>query len=829
MKLILRYLWRSLTEKKARTFLVLFSIAASAALIFANEGFKTTVAHMFYEADTRHAGNSDLMIRVKKDVGAGEWINTDLLKQYRKNFIYANSFQQQYALYAPDIENMYYYTIYGVNMEEFQQHNPFALKEGSFKDWNGYKVIMGEAYAGKYGFSVGDSIALEMNGKSYDFTVAGIARQEGIYLRELADGGILFAPRDTLEHIFGGTANLVYIKLQNQSQLKNIYDELTNTFADYDVQYALDKDVIQAETSNYVLPFQISSIAVIFMSIFIIFTGFGLINNERIASLGTLRSIGLTRKKLRKLLIAESALVGAVGGIAGCGLGIGVLGVIKNTYFKNNGTFTTDIPIVFGWKAIVTAVLAAVLITVASAIFTISKTTGMQIKEIILHRQEQRITKNSRLWLLGIILLGACIVIPGQLGTNLTGMIAGCSLATGAVVGLILLIPTIVNLTAKAFGRLGASHEIYLGIRNVKDSKILANNLRLFAAMIAIVAYMVSIFHTMSYDLHYAWDNYNLLDVSYILRSSDQESLKRVKAVEGVSEAIAYYANYDSAFADSNTFINTLYGIEDSSFFGMNAVKWLDKVKKAVASLDEGNYVITTTILQSKLGLKPGDVITIQCGDRKGKFKITGFVDTNLGVGHIAYISGNNYRKLSGTKYYDNFMVRGNVDQNALKLNIKREFSKDVLSISTKQEMERANADKVDSIFKSINIYTYFAIAIGMLGIMNNIIAGYLERKRSLALYRCIGMSKKGISSMMLAEAVTLGVIGSTLGLITAFIMMRTIPQAVGMMWGNVTPKPAMDQVTVLYLAGLAAMLLISALPMRKTSKISIMESMKYE
>ncbi|MBH1941826.1 methyl-accepting chemotaxis protein [Mobilitalea sibirica] len=39
------------------------------------------------------------------------------------------------------------------------------------------------------------------------------------------------------------------------------------------------------------------------MSIFIIYTGFGLITGERISSLGIIRSLGLTRKKLNGILI----------------------------------------------------------------------------------------------------------------------------------------------------------------------------------------------------------------------------------------------------------------------------------------------------------------------------------------------------------------------------------------------------------------------------------------------------------------------------------------------------------------------------------------------
>lgn len=829
MSVVVKLLWKSLIQKKTRTLLVLFSIAVSSAMIFANEGFKATVAHMFYEADTRHAGNSSLIITTKLDVGAKEWIDTELLKSYSNRMIYANSFIREHALYAPNLEDMYYYQIYGVDMKEFQQHNPFDLKEGDYGEWSGYQIVMGELYANKYDISVGDTMTLEMNGKNYNFKVAGIAKQEGIYMRELADGGTLFAPKETIAKIFGGEANLTYIKEKDPEQLQKLYEDLQDTFKDYNVTYTIDPNLIKAETTNYVLPFRISSVAVIFMSMFIIFTGYGLIINERISSLGTLRSLGLTRRRMGLILILESAAIGIFGGLLGCGLGRVILTVLKDLYFKNNGTFTTSGPIMIGSKELITTIITAVVITCLSAVGSIQKTTKLQIKEIILHRTEQKVARDSKLWSIGAFLFVACLLLPRFLPVNLTGMITGDMLATGALVGSVFMIPTIVWVITKVAESCGLPQEVCLGIRNTRDSKTLANNLKLFSAMIAIVAFMVTIFHTMSYDLHDAWDHKNLFDVSFTLRESKEDSLSRIYSVDGVTKAIAYYANYECEMIDKNVFLNTLYGIEDIDFFDINVVGDLDKAHEAVKHLKDGKNVITTTILKEKLGLKLGDNLRISYSGRTEEYKITGFIDTNIGIGHVAYIAGENYRSFIGTTNYDTFMVQGNVKPEDLKLRLKREFTKDILTIETKEELKKANADKVDSIFNAINLYTYLAVAVGMLGMTNNIVAGFIERKQSLALYRCIGMSRKGISRMLLTEAVTLGVIGSTMGLVTAFTMMNTIPQVVGLMWGKVAPRPATVEIVILCLAGLLTMLAMSIIPLRGSRNISIMESMKYE
>ncbi len=66
MSVIIKALLQSLIEKKARTFLVLFSIAVSAALIFANESFSRTVTQRFYDADVRWSGISDFYIETQE-------------------------------------------------------------------------------------------------------------------------------------------------------------------------------------------------------------------------------------------------------------------------------------------------------------------------------------------------------------------------------------------------------------------------------------------------------------------------------------------------------------------------------------------------------------------------------------------------------------------------------------------------------------------------------------------------------------------------------------------------------------------------------------------
>ncbi|HEX2945922.1 MAG TPA: FtsX-like permease family protein [Clostridia bacterium] len=828
MVLFMKALLKSLAEKKARTALVLFSIAVSAALIFANECFAKVCEQKFYNADVRWGGNSDICMMTRDTVGAKEWIDEERLSKYDSLFAYRYQFIKEMALYTPSIEKMHYFTIIGTDINEFNSYNPVTLSQGDFNDWNGYKAIIGSVYAKEYSLKVNDIMALELDGKTYDFRIAGISKAKGLFTRELADGGFILVPRDTLAGIFKGGSNVSFMKLKDSSQKKYMKDRLTDEFGEYLVEYGVNDALIAAETNNYVMPFRISAVAVVFMSMFIIFTAFNLITLERIPLIGTLRSIGCSRVRVNRLLIAESIFLGAFGGLIGCILGVGVLQVIIKIYFANDAGVLAS-KVALNSASALTAVGIAIAITVASAILPILRITRIPIKNIILNDIRKKQSGRNRLWIAGLVLMALCAIVPRFLRISFTDMIIGNIAATGALIGMIPLVPFLVRGISRLTGKLPfLRYDIILGIRNICDNKSLLNNIQLFSAAIAIVAFMSSIFNSMSADLIKAYDRDTKYDILLVLRHTDLQTLSKISAIEGVRDCFGSY-RADPDIPDHNTFFNMLYGIDNAKFFDYNIVKQLDTNKEAMANLDMGKNIITTNILKDKLGLKMGDPLVIKFGSRNVRYTVTGFVETNFGIGHVGYISADNFKKDAGVSDYTEIYIKTKGNPDTVKINILRALNRDVMSINTKEELKIANSDKVDPIFNAIRVYSYIALLVGLIGIVNNLIAGFLQRKRSLAMLRSIGMSRRSMNRMLITEAAGMGLSGILFGLATAVVMSSTIPSIVSIFWGKVTVVLPMLQMEVMGAAGVLAMLAIAAVPVVKGNRLSIIESIKYE
>lgn len=826
---MIRAFLKSLIDRKARTFLVLFSIAVSAALIFANESFAQTIRRKVYDADVRWSGNSDLYVSTKAMVGAEEWIDAEELVSGHGDILeYAFQFIKEKALYMPSLEKMHYFTIIGANIDEFNLYNPLTLSEGSFEDWQGNHIIVGKAYASAYGFHVNDVITLELNNHEYDFKIVGISEPKGLFLRELADEGYILAPKETLAQIFGGNSNLVFLKLKDRAQTDVIKEKLTEDFPQYEVKYGVNDAVIEAETQNYVMPFRISSVTVLLMCIFIIYTAFNLVTLERIPIVGTLRSIGCTRKRINLILILESACLGVVGGLFGCVLGLGVLQYIKLSYNTVDEAVAST-SAVFGAREVLIAVAAATIITTLTAILPILRLTKTPIKNIILNDLGKKQSKSTWWWVAGVVLLAACAIAPRFLPGNFIGMVVGGTLATGALIGLIPLVPFLTRLISKWISGIPfLSQEVILGVRNVRDNRSLMNNIQLFSVAIGIVAFMASLFNTMGADLLKAFERDMKFDVRLVLRHSDEASLAKLSQVDGVESFAGSFQSH-AAITNHDTFLNVLCGIDNADYFKLNPVQELDGARDALAHLDDGRNIITTNVLKSKLGLKLGDTLVIQFGSKEIPYTITGFVETNWGIGHVGYISANNYKKEMGLSDYDFIFIKARDGAETAKLNILRALNKEVMGINTKEELIRANADKVIAIFNAISSYGYFALLVGVIGIINNLVVSFIERQRNFAMIRCIGMSKKSLNRMLISESIVMGVLGVGFGILCALVMSAAIPVTVSLMWGKVTVQLAMKEMVMMGLIGIAAMLAISFVPIFRSNRMSLIETIKYE
>lgn len=121
------------------------------------------------------------------------------------------------------------------------------------------------------------------------------------------------------------------------------------------------------------------------------------------------------------------------------------------------------------------------------------------------------------------------------------------------------------------------------------------------------------------------------------------------------------------------------------------------------------------------------------------------------------------------------------------------------------------------------------AFIIGISGVLNNLLLSFLERKQSLAVLRSMGMSQGQIIRMIFIESVTVGVVGGILGIVAGWLMISVIPYVVRSMGLNGNMVYSYGMFAMALAAGMVKTVTASISPAMKSSRLNIIESIKYE
>jgi putative ABC transport system permease protein len=153
----------------------------------------------------------------------------------------------------------------------------------------------------------------------------------GIYETGLAyeEIGVVIGLREA-QSLIGKPRQVMYygIKLRNPERAEAVRDELAAAFPDID--FALTADIAESLSGLRVVKEMVGTIS--FLAVFI--GGVGMLNTmlmsvlERTREIGVLRALGWRRRYVLGMILQESLVLGAVGGVCGIFLGLGLTGLL---------------------------------------------------------------------------------------------------------------------------------------------------------------------------------------------------------------------------------------------------------------------------------------------------------------------------------------------------------------------------------------------------------------------------------------------------------------------------------------------------------------------
>lgn len=834
MRLIIKFLIKSIWEKKLRTFLIILAIVLSSGVFFASIAISGSLEEMITKSIVDSYGNGDIII-VPGEKSPSPYFYTDRAMLYKDRTEYIIGELEDSAIFKPNRNEEVSINLTGAEIEDIQKMNPFTIEQQSnLYPFDGRKIIIGRSFAEKYGLKVGDGLELEMSSgekvSRQKFFISAIAASSGFF-KSTSKSFAALVPIEFLRSFKNaqGKVGAIYIKLLDPADKQNMINVLSDEYNKYRVFELLPMEEIKQETSMISAVFLMLSSIVFFMSIFIIYSSFKMITTEKLPIIGTFRSIGATRRMTNFLLLGESLLYGTIGGILGCGVGVGILYLI--TFAMSNMAQGSDgmefkVVMQFSWVNFVLAFLMAVVLCFASSIIPILRVSKIPVKDIILNSVE-KVKKRKKIRLILGITFMAVALLSSLVDIDDLRPILGSAGMILCLTSVIMLVPYMTSIFVRFFEKIYVFIFGNIGIlsaKNLRENINITNNI----SMLAIGISSLLLFNTASYDnVMSINDMYKdlLYDIEMYVGNADRNVENRLLSIDGVKGVYGDYETYGVEVADSSTRISRIKGIDKTKFLDFWNFEISGNVKEIFEKLDEGRNILLTNTLKKKLNLKEGDIIRLNMNGSEKSYKVIGFFDDFTNSKNCGLVSQRFLKMDMHLQDYNVIHIKTAGDAEAVKKSIEKEFIRQRPYLETIDNMQEEYLKSNEQSMMLMTGFSVLAAVIGLFGVLNNLLISFINRKRSLAVFKSVGMSKVQIIKMIFIEALTGGAIGGLLGVITGTLMIVVLA---GTSNSGSIHYPVGSYITYV-LAGAVVMLVASISPALKSSKLDIIESIKFE
>ncbi|MGO0905381.1 ABC transporter permease [Clostridioides difficile] len=826
MKIILKYILTNIKERKIRTLVMLLSIILSTVLLFVSFSIGLSYESAQRKMARGMAGTATIAVQStdSNKLTSLEDI-PDLSSIKSKVGILESS-----AVYHEDG----YYESFDIIAADLPQLNkinkPRLINGNNITDFSGNKIILPDRFSSKYKIKKGDLITLQIRSTPYDFEVADIAAYDTVFLRHTRGVNALI-PKDTLSKILNKESGYTKILIEPKDNITT--ESLVNKLSEkisiekYKVSNTVNEAQISADARQKTMPFFLISFFALTMSIFIIYSSYKVITLERIPIIGTFRSIGADKKTVTNILLFESILYGSVGGLFGIPIGIVVLNFMLHG-LGNSLEQGISIPTVISPIVIISSVTVAIIVSLFSSYIPIKKTSKLPIKDVVLGTVEENNISNRTIFCIGIIILFLSILLP-RITTKYTLYLAGGFSLLGLIVSTIILIPFFTNTMSTVFEFIYEKifgNEGKLAARNMKNNKNITQNITLlFISISAVIAISV----VGSFVKTYIGDVFRDAKLQgFADGEMNQEFIEDVKHMDGIKKVLPIHVMNNEISCGNIKFSRVEATDNIKSYSSMFAINYTNSDIEEIAIKDfkEERSIILNEDTLKKTSFSVGDKINLSNGGEGIFYKIVGSFKSRANDVEAVIPSRYAISDFDTTTY--GLLAYTAVNPDAIMVQIRDLFG-DISNWSrTVEEFNNDSLNTINSFLSPMNNMTYFILLLATVGIINNLLINYIQKRRTIAMYKSVGQSDKQNIKMTLIEGFTSGLFGASIGILISILEIQTIFIVVG---PKISMTPDLDFKIFIFagMLGITVTLIGSIIPIIKGKKMKLVEEIKFE
>ncbi|ERS59600.1 hypothetical protein HMPREF1261_01200 [Corynebacterium sp. KPL1818] len=641
------------------------------------------------------------------------------------------------------------------------------------------EVTINSSAAEKYDISVGQKLLVVHPDSQDEVKVTGIVEppvEQGDSIELRMDES------DYLER-FGDPSQLK-VSAADGVDANALVDDLNDKFdikAESGERLAEQTSEAMTEALKFVNYFLVAfGLIALLVGTFIIANTFSMIVAQRIKEFALLRALGASRRQITNSVVVESVIVGVLGSIVGVVAGVGLVAVIKAVMGANGMDIGGGLGL--SVSAVVVPIILGTIVTVVSAWAPARRAGAVEPVEAMRTTESASGSSLKVRTIFGAILMigGIIAAFAGVLSdaeTNVRAILIGLG-AVGVIIGFFLagpalslpLVPTLGKAIGAPFGSIGKLAATN-SRRNPRRTAATAFALTLGVALVTSIGMLGQ---TMKASISDTVDQ--TITSDYILsgpssgsfptpketgeRAAEADGVDKVITVGSAPVAVDGQASLD--FGTGGLFTVTV-DADPTSMLAMNMVEGDANI--------EGGFAATEDFAKEN-GWKVGETYEVT-GSKPGKTAEAKLVGTFEPIETIQnmVVSQDVAEEVAADGEFSVQMVgvlgKEGYDKEELRQNLE-DAVKDlvVVQVNTGKEYAGQAAGFIDQMLAILYGLLALAVVIAVLGIVNTLTLGVIERRQEIGMLRAVGTQRRQIRRMITLESVQISLFGAIMGIL---------------------------------------------------------------
>ncbi|NOR71485.1 MAG: FtsX-like permease family protein, partial [Methylomarinum sp.] len=519
------------------------------------------------------------------------------------------------------------------------------------------------------------------------------------------------------------------------------------------------------------------------VGLFLIYNTMTFLVIQRRHLIGSLRSIGVTRQQIFRLIMGEALLLAVIGTVLGIVLGIvlgqGLLHLISGTinaiYFPVDHSSLMVTPLQIG-KGFLVGIVATLLAVLAPAWEATRQSPQGVLLRSELESAVRRLIQSAAMLAVLFILSGLSLVLYTDNSVSLG--LAGIFLM---LFGFALLMPLVTFVLMTVFEKIlarSSSVLVRLPVRMVK-AEISRTGCAIATLMIAVAAaigmdlMIGSLRQTVS-----EWVQTSLQADLYVNLSGNMQAANKSEADRLLKQKLAELNGVEMLSSVLRTKLISANTLTKVSVFELNAksrqgfVFKRNQNNEVWESFNRQNSVFVTEPYAYHQGIEIGDNILLRTTQGEKVFAVIAiYADYSGDQGHIA-MSRENYKKYWPDLGYSGIGIYAEQGANIVQLEAGiKQLLKPYQTVKSEQAIYKVSMQMFEQTFRITETLRWLAAIIAFVGVFSALMALQFERIRQFGILRAIGMTPGQLSRLISIETGLMGLVAGLIAVPVGFIM----------------------------------------------------------